>query len=274
MLNLLIKLGLDENEAKIYLALLELGPALVTEIGQKADVGRTTCYDVLERLVKHNLVTYASGQAAKRKYSAMPPHNLVGFLERKHRQQEKQLVELKEKMPELKMLYKETERPTVKFFEGVEGVKSIYAETLKAKGEILSVGDCEEWDTPELSVWGANYNRQRSKLKIKERVIIPAGEKTINWFIDYPTTKKYTEFRILPKEKINYLFYSEINIYDDKVVIALLKRPNRLGIMITSRQFANLLRALFEMAWLAAEKYPGEKYGKELLKKKNFVQPA
>jgi len=255
MIELIANLGLSENEAKVYLALVELGPSLVTEISKKAGVNRVSCYDVLEKLVKYNLVTYASGNNSKKRYSAMPPYNLFSFLERKQKREEKQLEELKRKLPELKMLYKEPHRPSIKFFEGTEGLKAIYAETLKSKTEILSVGDCEEWESPDLAAWGRDYNRQRARAGIYERILAPAGEKTINWFRNYPTTLKYTKYKILPKEKINYLFDSELNIFEDKVMIALLKKPNRMGILITSPELVKILRAMFEMAWEAADKY-------------------
>jgi sugar-specific transcriptional regulator TrmB len=253
MVELITNLGLSENEAKVYLALLELGPSLVTEISNKAEVNRVSCYDVLEKLVMYNLITYASGKNTKKRYSAMPPHNLFSFLERKQKREEKQLEELKQKLPELKMLYKEPHRPSIKFFEGTEGLKAIYAETLKSKTEILSVGDCEEWDTPDLAAWGRQYNRERAKAKIYERVLVPAGEKTLNWFRNYPTTMKYTKYKIFPKEKISYLFDSEINIFEDKVMIALLKKPNRMGIMIQSPELVKILKAMFEMVWEALE---------------------
>jgi sugar-specific transcriptional regulator TrmB len=255
MIELIANLGLSENEAKIYLALLELGPSLVTEISQKSEVNRVSCYDVLEKLVKFNLVTYASGKSSKKRYSAMPPHNLFSYLERKQKRQEKYLEELQKKIPELKMLYREPARPSIKFFEGTEGLKSIYAETLKSKTEILSVGDCEEWETPDLSTWARQYNRERAKAKIYERILVPSGEKTIDWFQNYPTSLKYTKYKILPKEKIDYLFDSEINIFEDKIMIALLKKPNRMGIMISSVHLAKILKAMFEMAWEAADKY-------------------
>ena len=254
MLDLIKKLGLNENEIKVYLALLELGPSLVTKIAQKAGINRTSSYDILERLVRYNLVTYASGQGSKKEYSAMPPYNLISFLERQQKEKNKQLEKLKEKLPELRMLYKIDNKPAIKFFEGSDGVKAIYQETLKSKTEILSVGDCEEWESEDFISWGKKYNQERTRLKIKERVIIPDTKKTTDWFKKYPTSLKYTDYRILPKDKINFTFNSEINIYEDKLVIVLLKKPNRMGIMITSKDLVKILKALFEMTWLSCEK--------------------
>lgn len=251
MLETIRKLGLNENEIKIYFALLELGPSLVSKIAQKAGINRTSCYDILERLVKYNLITYASGQGSKKEYSAMPPYNLISFLERKQKEKNKQLEKLKTKLPELKMLYKEINKPSIKFFEGTKGVKAIYQETLKSKTEILSVGDCEEWADADLISWGKKYNQERTRLKIKERVIIPNSSTTTKWFKNYPTSLKYTDYKILPKDKINFTFNGEINIYEDKLVIVLLKKPNRMGIMITSKDLVKILKALFEITWLS-----------------------
>lgn len=44
----------------------------------------------------------------------------------------------------------------------------------------------------------------------------------------------------------------EINIYENKVVIVLLKKPNQMGILIESSALANLLKALFSLAWQVA----------------------
>ena len=44
------KIGLNLNEAKIYLALLELGEAQAGKISKESQINRTTTYDGLERL--------------------------------------------------------------------------------------------------------------------------------------------------------------------------------------------------------------------------------
>src|SRR3989338_2411851 len=65
----LITGGLSENEAKIYLALLELGKGTVSEITRKANLNRTTGYDVLDGLVAKNLAS-VSGKEPKQEYAA------------------------------------------------------------------------------------------------------------------------------------------------------------------------------------------------------------
>jgi sugar-specific transcriptional regulator TrmB len=62
MENLISQLGLDETEGKVYLALLELGPATVDEITKKAGINRTLGYYALEKLGWYGLVDRATGK--------------------------------------------------------------------------------------------------------------------------------------------------------------------------------------------------------------------
>ena len=46
------QLGLEEKQAKIYLASLELGPDTAQNIAYKASLKRPTTYVILEELIK------------------------------------------------------------------------------------------------------------------------------------------------------------------------------------------------------------------------------
>jgi len=48
--NVLIEYGLSQNQAKVYLACLELGSATVQKISRQAGLPRTTCYQIIETL--------------------------------------------------------------------------------------------------------------------------------------------------------------------------------------------------------------------------------
>ena len=48
---ILVQLGLQETEARFYLAALELGPASVRDVAAKAGISRTNAYDVFARLL-------------------------------------------------------------------------------------------------------------------------------------------------------------------------------------------------------------------------------
>lgn len=252
MLELIKNLGLDENEARIYLALLELGPSLVTEISKKAGINRTTSYDVLERLCINGLATRSSGQGARKKYSVLSPHHLITFLDNNQKKLSRRKDKAKKILPRLEMLYKLTDKPTVKFFEGLEGIKSIHLESLQSKEEILTCMDIDEWDVPDLITWVKEYNKERARKKVYERILFLPTPVTKKYMAHYPATLKYTQYRWLPKDYNFPIFGGEINIFENKVMIAILKRPHRMGILITSEVLANILKAMFKMAWEAA----------------------
>ncbi len=251
MKSLIDNLGLDKNEANVYQALLELGPATVSQITKKASITRTFGYQVLEKLSIYGLVDRVSGEGVKIRYTAQHPRRFVQFIQNRKNQWERRLKDAEQKLPDLVSLYKIAEKPVVKYQEGVEGVKSIYNQTLESKEEILSILDIEGWDVPEFSQWGKDYNRERSQKKINERILIldtPQGRK---WMKDYKGSFKYTHYHWVKPEQLPGIkdFGGEINIYENKVVMALLKKPNLMGVMIESSALSNILKALFELAW-------------------------
>ena len=49
-------IGLSEKEAIIYLASLELGPSTIQEISKKAQLKRSSVYDLISSLVERGLM--------------------------------------------------------------------------------------------------------------------------------------------------------------------------------------------------------------------------
>ncbi|MFH1789631.1 MAG: hypothetical protein ABH832_01010 [bacterium] len=71
------------------------------------------------------------------------------------------------------------------------------------------------------------------------------------WMKNYKGSYKYTQYRWIKPEEIPGIknFGGEINIYQNKVVMALLKKPNLMGAIIESSALSNILKGLFELAW-------------------------
>lgn len=252
MQNSLLHLGLDKHEAAVYHALLELGPATVTQITKKAGITRTFGYPILEKLSEQGLVSKAAGQGKKIHYAAQHPRRLAQYIENRKNQWERRLKEMEAVLPDLVSIYKLADKPVIHFQEGLEGAKSIYSETLESKEAILSIADIEGWDTPELRKWGQEYNRRRSELKIYEQMLLLDTPKGRAWMQDYRGSFKYTEFRWIKAEQLPGIkdFVGEINIYENRVMMIMLQKPHYMGIMIESKTLANILKSLFQLAWL------------------------
>lgn len=250
------ELGLEKTEAKVYLALLQLGPSTVSEITKKAGITRTLGYHVLEKLGWYGLVDQVSGKNSKIIFSAEHPQRLLQHIKNKKNQWQKTLEKVEQKIPDLVSLYKFADKPTIRYQEGVEGIKNIYEETLKSREEILSIMDVDGWDSTEFKSWAKEYNKKRSEHKIHERILLLDTKSARNWLKDYKGSLKYTEYCWIKKEQLKGidLFNGEINIYENKVVMALLKGPNKMGILIESNVLSNILRALFELTWKNVKK--------------------
>ena len=54
----LLKIGLTEGEAKVYIALTELGSSTVGPIVKKAKVAYSNVYDILNRLIEKGIVSF------------------------------------------------------------------------------------------------------------------------------------------------------------------------------------------------------------------------
>lgn len=231
----LAQFGLINKEDDVYLACLELGAAGVNEIAIKANIKRTTVYDVLSNLMKKGLVGQTQ-KGKKRLFYAEAPEKLNKLLAEK---QEK----LMEVMPILKSLYNTAgAKPKIRYYESKEGLKEVYRDTLNYGGELLAF--VTENITKYLGDdFAEEYIHKRKKARITVRAIAPDTEEMIEYKKGDKEFIKQT--RLVPKEK--FPFTIEMNIYGNK--IAFMSFKESMGIIIESNEIANNMRLLFELAW-------------------------
>ena len=67
---ILKKIGLTDNEIKIYVTLLKIGSSTAYEISQKTGIYRVHVYDKLEQLMDKGLATYVY-QGTKKIFQAI-----------------------------------------------------------------------------------------------------------------------------------------------------------------------------------------------------------
>lgn len=251
MRKLLQKIGLEDSEAKTYLALLELGPSTVSEITRQAQITRTLGYHALEKLSWLGLVDRVTVPGKKISYHALHPHNLRQYVKSRRQQWARNLQKVEQSLPQLVSLYKLAEKPVVHYHEGLAGIKKIANETLAAKKEMYTILDVEEWNALPLKTFGRQWDRERSKKGIKEKQLLLKTAKAQEWMKYFTGSPKNTEVRWLDPKLLSHIkdFKGEINIYDNKVAMLLLAKPNRMGIIIESATLANILKSLFTLAW-------------------------
>src|SRR5688572_25102021 len=89
------KIGLSENEAKVYLAGLELGSSTAQMIAAKATVSRPTTYIMIESLIKRGLMS-SFQKGKKRMFVSGKPRQLLYILEQQKKAIENQTAKFKE----------------------------------------------------------------------------------------------------------------------------------------------------------------------------------
>ncbi len=248
MLNQLKNIGLSENEAKVYLAMLELGPATMLEISAKAGINRPTAYVQVEALKKLGLVSTQT-KGKKQLFMAESPEQLESVLDSKNRELEQKKGELGKVLPELLTLFNLGDaKPEVRFFEGKEGLLRMEEEFLKAKEKnmigIMSLDDVLNV-FPESS---DSYTKRRIKKGIHTRSIYTYSKGPIFKDSD-PATLRESKF--ISPEKLP--FNVDITVYDDIVAIAAL-RGRVSGAMIRHQEIANSFKNFLNLIWNFADK--------------------
>lgn len=238
-------IGFSDKEIAIYLSLLEIGKGTVAKIARRAGINRPTGYHILGGLESKGLVK-TSGKEPKQEYVAESPDKIETLIREQLRESEERLSQARALIPELKSIHNIMDRPKVMFYEGKGGLQKVYEDTLSSHEEILAYASVEDIQ-PTLPHYFPDYYKRRTKKGISIRAIFPespdAQERA-----SLDKEEKRTSV-IIPSEK--YGFHPEINIYDNKVMIASWRE--KLGIIIESAEIADAMKKIYELAWIGAK---------------------
>jgi sugar-specific transcriptional regulator TrmB len=235
------QLGIRGKLYSAYIAALELGEATVNEVALRAGLGRTTAYSIIERLQEEGLITIVD-RNDKRIVVPEDPNVLLQRLEAKQRT----LIEF---MPQLRSLYNNSRtKPEIRFYEGEDAVRTVLWDTLTAQSKVLrgvlstthlleSVGERKM----------AEYIRQRIAGGIRLLALRSASQDKNTLWPD--SDNELRELRYAPPHiTLGMTTY----VYDDKVVMLSSKRENY-GLLIRSKDFADLYTAMFDGLWAISQ---------------------
>jgi sugar-specific transcriptional regulator TrmB len=242
----LIELGFGDKEAKVYLALLELGPSSTTEISRLAKINRTTAYPILESLAKDGLINFV-GETKIQRFVAESPDKVVSLLESKVWKNQESLKKAQTLLPELLSVYNFKQKPKVKFYEGVEGLKEAFEDTLNAKGEILAYAVGTDMYDALGEEYFKSYFRRRTQKGIHVRVIAP--DDSDSKMVIKNDANELRESVLVPHKQ--FYFSIETNIYNNTIMTASWRE--KFAVIIESAEIANFHKKMFELAWLGAK---------------------
>jgi len=228
--------GLNETEAKIYLATLELGQTSVSRIARKSGIKRTTVYLSLENLISKGLMSTIK-KDGKAHYFAEDPRNLERIMRERSRRVSKMIPEL------LAFTNLIDKKPEIRYFEGEDGIKEVLMHGLNhAKQELClmySESYIADFDEKYFSQY---YVPERIKKKILARTLVPDNEQ----MRAFGTSNELRQIKFLPpnlfKIKIEIMLYGS-----DKVSIISFKE--KFALIIESPAIHDSFKSIFETLW-------------------------
>jgi len=244
---ILEKIGLNQKEAMVYMALLELGTSSVEGIAKKAGTKRPTTYLVLDELQKKGLATLVP-RAKKILYMPESPYKIISDLNRKQEL-------MKRFLPNLLAVYNEPKnKPQVLLFEGKEAIKDLYDKILLAK-EVVFFGTIRDFVNiyPDYEA-KLVHNTLTKKTKVRE--ILTQNPADLKFAEQVTHTEYYQQRFTKPGEE----FLTDNCLFDGNVVF-FSYQPHIFAVLIQSKTIHQSLRTIFELAWTQC--LPYEKVIKE-----------
>ncbi|MBU0460130.1 MAG: hypothetical protein KJ771_04960 [Nanoarchaeota archaeon] len=250
---ILRKIGLTENEIKIYLNLLKSGSVTAYEIGKQTGIYRVHVYDKLEQLMDKGLVTHIY-RGAKKYFQATHPSKITQYIDDQKRKLEIQEQEVNSILPELEAMTKIPKEDTfVEVFKGKEGLKYFLKDIIKTKQEVLVTGIDDQKYQDAIPIFMKQYFRDLRKNNIKERVITM---KKLGVFLFEEELAPTTNYRFLEEKQFNP---TNTFVYGNKVVIVTWGTPVT-AVMIKNESIAETYKNHFEHLWnVASEEIKNKK---------------
>jgi HTH-type transcriptional regulator, sugar sensing transcriptional regulator len=243
--SILAKLGLNEIEQKVYLYGIIAPPLPVSALARQVGTTRSNAYNVIDSLESKGLC-WNLGAEYGRKIKFAAPEKLSELNKNKIRSLEALENDIKDlgKLLESKKYKGPLTQPRVQYFEGAEGVKKLYSDSLTTKDGMIRTAVYEGIYERFGREYVDNYIQERYKRKIKNKILYAESLAQFNKKYEEDPTRN-REVRIPPKS-IN--FDSMIMIYDSRVAIITMSHEI-FGTLIDSVDFSNTMKGWFDTVW-------------------------
>lgn len=237
--------GLSPAEANVYLAALELGQAPASQIARKLGQNRVTVYSTLQNLIKKQLIfTVTKNKVIF--YFALAPQKLLTLAKER-------VVNLEDAMGSLlAMTTKADQKPSVQMYEGIEGIKMCYEDTLNYPKSTMRgfLGYAEIQPQLKRRIYN-RYLPKRIKNQIMAKILTSkklSSEPYCPLSLNFKDYYRYTKFCFIQDPVFE--LYNEICLYaEDKIYMVMFRQEEMIGMIIKSRLLYNTLSALFDLTW-------------------------
>lgn len=231
--NQLKKAGLSESESRVYLALLELGETNISRIAIKSKIKRSTTYWVVDSLKEKGLISTIK-KKKKTLFFAEDPRKL-------EQKMKDNLKDVSDSIPALLAMSNFIDKkPSIRYFEGREGIKEVFKDTLRyPKQEI-----CAWFPRTLESFIDEYYIPRRLEKKMWVRAIIPDNEKAR--IFAQKDEKQLRKSKLIAQEEFGIDI--EMSLYGENK-IGIMSFDEEIALIIESQKIHDSLINMFELMW-------------------------
>jgi sugar-specific transcriptional regulator TrmB len=238
----LAHIGLSNKEAKIYLALLKLSEASVSDIADEAGIKRPTTYIILDELRKKGLVIKIP-HAKKALFQAKTPDEL-------YEQTVSNINRFEKILPKLRSVNPSKKNIKTLYYEGLRGMKEALLYKLEELKGTTNDGFWAKNDgtiTKPMMDLFHRWNISREKNNILITGVTPEHDSTTEFFEKY---KQFHKVIRVPQEDYD----SDISIEVTDKFVRIIDPHELKAIIIENKRISDTLKQIFKLAKRSFEK--------------------
>lgn len=222
-------LGMEEQEVKTYLALLDLGESTATSLAERTGLGRVHMYQIVNWLIEKGLASYIIKNNVKY-FSASAPEILLKDLHQKEQDLQKILPELKGRQMTSVLETK------IEVYRSREGVNTILKIIIKDKKPYCILGGAQE-ACSLFKIENMRFIKQSEKLKLHGRIL---ARKKDSFFVG-----RSEDYRFIPE---NLISSTTQMIWGNKTAIFIWSEPYY-AILIDNKEVTRSNLITFNYLW-------------------------
>jgi sugar-specific transcriptional regulator TrmB len=236
-------IGLTENEARVYLALLPLKKSEVSVLGHRTGLHRNVVRHACKKLKDLGLIAEEKVRHTFF-YSPESPEKIFDLLESRKREINEKRESFHKIFGDLKAIID----PTIflpKYYEGREAVIKIYEDVIKTASQsdkrVYSWQDIGKIEEVAGKDYVDSYIQQRIKDNIVSYAIMPKNKTNLDY------AKKNQKRNIKFIEGLDT--QGQIKLYGDKIAFVTLHKNKPVGFVFRGEVMANYLKSIFKSSW-------------------------
>ena len=244
--DILTQIGLSGEEAKVYEALLKLGPVPASDIPLETALSRPLVYKILDELFEKRIIDRDETKKVTR-FVAAHPAKLAEMVENRKKALVSAEASLSGIMGQMVSAYNLfSGKPNVRFFEGLDGIDRLLDDCLTATEPICCYMNDESIlkYAPKIDV---EHQKKCEKHGVQKKIIFLEKEGFKS--PDAPFYPEWIQAKIIETPR-KEPFQTIIQIYNGKIsYMTILSEREMIGVIIDDKYAYELHRFLFETQW-------------------------